>query len=239
MVEIPLEESIWAPSRRSCNKDNSLLANIPAHNVPGKTEEERVKFIKWSLKDNEHVKNIKETFKRGNVWIEVDFDCEFGRNEAIQKISKKESDWYRMIPEEDKERRKTEQKTYNNEYQNRKDKTTEHKKKSHRKEEIQEKEENTDSEEEEARNTKHITIWDLPADINKKELEYICRRFKNAQITEVKRSKYKALAIIQVEESGKRSTPWSIPVDNHKLIRVTEGKKITKQDKNKGSIQQN
>ena len=62
-----LEESIWAPNKRNCSRDNSLLANIPAHNVPGETSEERIKFIKWSLKDNEHVKDIKEVFKRGNL----------------------------------------------------------------------------------------------------------------------------------------------------------------------------
>src|SRR6185436_19425095 len=98
----PLEESIWAPSKRDCSQDNSLLANIPAHNVPGETSEEHTKFVKWSLKDNEHVKGIREVFKRGNLWIEAEFDCEYGREEAIQRIRKKESDWYKMVPEEKK-----------------------------------------------------------------------------------------------------------------------------------------
>src|ERR1043165_6992481 len=106
-----------APSKRDCNQSNSLLANIPVHNVPGSTKEEYIKFITWSLKNNEHVKEIKEVFKRGNLWMEVEFDCEYGRNEAIKKISKKESDWYRMIPEETKEDKKGKQNRYREDYQ--------------------------------------------------------------------------------------------------------------------------
>jgi len=45
IVGVPLEESIWAPSKRSFSQDNTLLTNIPAHNVSGKTKEERIKFI--------------------------------------------------------------------------------------------------------------------------------------------------------------------------------------------------
>jgi hypothetical protein len=53
----------------------------------------------------------------------------------------------------------------------------------------------------------YITIWDLPTNINRRELEYICRRFKNAQIIRIKRSKYKALAIVQIEESKREDIP--------------------------------
>ena len=84
--------------------------------MPGKTKEERIKFISWSLKNNEHVKNIREVFKRGNLWIEVDFDCKYDRSEAIHRINKKESNWYKMIAEEEKEEMKEKQKKYNKEY---------------------------------------------------------------------------------------------------------------------------
>ena len=67
IVGMPIEESIWAPNKRECNQNSSLLANIPAYNVPGSTEEERIKFIEWSLKNNEHVKEVREVFKRGNL----------------------------------------------------------------------------------------------------------------------------------------------------------------------------
>jgi hypothetical protein len=67
IVGIALEQSIWAPSKRNCNQNNSLIANIPAYEVPGETKKERIKFIRWSLKDNTHVKDIDEVFKRGNL----------------------------------------------------------------------------------------------------------------------------------------------------------------------------
>ena len=51
----------------------------------------------------------------------------------------------------------------------------------------------------------------------------MCRRFKKAHIVRIKRSKYKSLAIVQVEESEEGNTPWSIPVDKNKLVRVTKG----------------
>ena len=86
-----------------------MFANIPAYNVPGKTKEERVKFIRWSLRNNIHIKDVKEVFKRGNLWVKVDFDCEYGKNEAVQRISKKENDWYKIIPEEGKEDQKRSQ----------------------------------------------------------------------------------------------------------------------------------
>jgi len=52
-----------------------------------------------------------------------------------------------------------------------------------------------------------LTIWDLPTDINKKELEYICRRFKKAHIVKVKKSKYKALAVVQVDKTDEKDIP--------------------------------
>jgi len=59
--------------------------------------------------------------------------------------------------------------------------------------------------------------------MNKKELEYMCRRMKRVQIVRIKRSKYKALAVIQVEKTDEEDVPWAIPVDNNKLVRVTKG----------------
>jgi hypothetical protein len=204
IVRIPLEESIWAPSKRNCNQNNSLSANIPAHNVPGKTKEERLKFIRWSLRNNVHVKDVKEVFKRGNLWVEVDFDCEYGRNEAVQRISKKENDWYKIIPEEEKEDQKRIQNKHLEEYQIKRNKVS---KAEEKKTESRENKNKTIEDQheinKEAENGNYLTIWDLPADINKKELEYICRRFRKAQIIKIKRSKHRALAIIQVEETCK------------------------------------
>src|ERR1043166_6970332 len=49
------------------------------------------------------------------------------------------------------------------------------------------------------------------------------KRFKKTNIIRIKRSKYKALAIIQTEELREKSLLWSIPVGNNKLVRVTKG----------------
>jgi hypothetical protein len=217
IVGEPLEESIWAPNKRNCNQNNSLLANIPAHNVPGKTKEERMKFIRWSLRNNAHIKDVREVFKRGNLWIEVDFDCEYGRNAAIQRISKKESDWYRMIPEE-KEGSMKKQTQHSEKYQKRsnsKMRTKEEKQKW--KENETKTNENQYEINEESENKNYLTIWDLPTNINKKEIEYICRRFRKAYIVRIKRSKYKALAVVKTEETHE-DTPWAIPVNSNKLV---------------------
>jgi hypothetical protein len=222
IVGEPLEESIWAPSKRNCNQNNSLLANISAYNVLENTKEERIKFIRWSLRNNIHVKDVKETFKRGNLWVEVDFDCEYGRNDAIQRISKKESDWYRMIPEEKGNTIKRQ--TQYAEKSQRRDSS----KSRIKEEEVKRKgnksktNENQHEANEELENTSYITIWDLPTGINKRELEYICRRFRKVHIVRIKKSKYKALAVVKIERTYE-DIPWAIPVNNNKLVRVTKG----------------
>jgi len=224
IVGMPIEESIWAPSKRECNQNSSLLANIPAYNVPGSTEEERIKFIEWSLKNNEHVKEVREVFKRGNLWIEVSFDCNYGRSEAIQKISRKESDWYRMILEEEGKDKKEKQRKHDERYHKEKSDILKAKETNYRERENRiEMKENRYNTDKDFETENYLTIWDLPADINKKELEYICRRMKKAQIVRIKRSKYKALAIVQVEETNEKDIPWAIPVANNKLVRVTKG----------------
>src|ERR1043165_1312260 len=224
IVGVPLEESIWAPSKRSCSQDNTLLANIPAHNVPGKTKEERIKFINWSLKNNEHVKDIREVFKRGNLWIEVDFNCEYGRSKAIYRINKKESDWYKMIAEEKSEEMKGKQRKYNEEYLRKRNDTSKTREKDYEWEGNKAKKNQDCHKTDVVSDIKnYLTIWDLPTNINKKEQEYICRRFKDAHIVRIKRSKFKALAVVQIEKTNEEDIPWAIPVNNNKLVRVTKG----------------
>jgi len=228
IVGTALEQSIWAPSRRNCNQNNSLIANIPAYKVLRETKEERIKFIRWSLKDNTHVKDINEVFKRGNLWVEVVFDCNYGRDEAIQRINRKESNWYKMMPEdkEKKERKKEEPKDYKKEWQD-KGKHTPSFRKEKVKEGINREEPYKDEYEEEERlssNMTYLTIWNLLANINKREVKYICRRIKDVQIICIKRFKYKALAVIQTQGIEEEDIPWSLPADNNKLVRVTRGR---------------
>jgi hypothetical protein len=158
----------------------------------------------------------------------VVFDCNYGRDEAIQRINRKESDWYKMIPEdkEKKERKKEEPKDYKKEWQD-KGKHTPSFRKEKFKEGINREESRKDEYEEEERlnsNMTYLTIWDLPANINKREVEYICRRIKDVQIVCIKRFKYKALAVIQTQGIEEEDIPWSLPADNNKLVRVTRGR---------------
>ena len=133
-----------------------------------------MKFIRWSLKNNTHVKGIKEAFKRGNLWIEVVFDCKYGREEAIQRISKKKSDWYKMILEEEERRKdkKEKQREFEKELQSKRTHTS-----SYRKEkcefDINKREPNDNKYEKERRfnNMTDLMIWNLPANINRREVE--------------------------------------------------------------------
>jgi hypothetical protein len=158
----------------------------------------------------------------------VVFDCNYGRDEAIQRINRKESDWYKMIPEEEKEKegKKEELKDYKKRHQD-KGKHTPGFRKEKVKTDINKEEPYNDEYEKEERpsnNVTYLTIWDLPADINKKEVEYICRRIKDVQIVCIKRFKYKALAIIQMQSIREEDILWSLPADNNKLVRVTRGR---------------
>jgi hypothetical protein len=69
----------------------------------------------------------------------------------------------------------------------------------------------------------YLTIWDLPANINTKEVDHMCRSIKGAQIKYIKRSKYKALAVIKAKEIEEGRIPWSLPIETNKLARVTIG----------------
>jgi hypothetical protein len=69
-----------------------------------------------------------------------------------------------------------------------------------------------------------LTIWDLPTNINEAELKYMCRSIKDVRVTKIKRSQYKALAVIEAGYMEEKNIPWAIPVGNSKLARVTKGK---------------
>ena len=50
----------------------------------------------------------------------------------------------------------------------------------------------------------------------------MCRSFKKLHIKRIKRSQYKALAVIEVGLLKKENIPWSLPLGNSKLARITE-----------------
>ena len=49
------------------------------------------------------------------------------------------------------------------------------------------------------------------------------QKFKKARIVRIKRSKFKALAVVQIGKADEKDVPWAIPVNNNKLVRVTRG----------------
>jgi hypothetical protein len=102
-----IEHSRWSPDNRICNENRSFKANMLTYALPGESKEERIKYVQWILGKNHHIKTVKEVFKNGNNWIEVDFDCEHSRDAAMDRIKRKEGEWLKLIPEE------TKNKTYN------------------------------------------------------------------------------------------------------------------------------
>ncbi|CAG8576587.1 5632_t:CDS:2, partial [Ambispora leptoticha] len=121
-------------------------------------------------------------------WIEVTFDCEAGRKEAIDKIEKKSRDWFRMIPEE-------------------------------KEEEEEKRRPNGDNEDE---NLKYIILWDLPKDINQQEIQYACKKIGTVENIQIKRSFTKARAILKINREREAEVPWTIPIGDEKLARITE-----------------
>jgi len=63
-----------------------------------------------------------------------------------------------------------------------------------------------------------LTIWDLPADISHRKIESMCRSIENARVIRIKRSQFKALAIIETTNRSYMKTPWSLPLDDSKLV---------------------
>ncbi|CAG8599320.1 12838_t:CDS:2 [Ambispora leptoticha] len=96
-AKIPLSQSMWASSRRPCSNIGEYKAKIPAYNVPGDDKKQHIKMIEGMLVGNKHLKEVKETFTNYNKWVKVTFDCETGRKEAMEKIEKKNREWFRMI----------------------------------------------------------------------------------------------------------------------------------------------
>ena len=96
----PLEDSFWSPQNRACDKNDSFKAKIPTYKISGKTKEYRINYMKWVLRDNKHIKTIKECFQNRNNWIIVDFDCDFSRKITSEKIMRKEEEWCKLIPVE-------------------------------------------------------------------------------------------------------------------------------------------
>ena len=148
----------------------------------------------------------------------MNFDCEFSRDAAMKRIKEKEGEWLKIIPEEPRsqEREQSQQVLKGKEKEIRKSKNFTKRREEENNEETCLTEDNLDEE-------SLLTIWDLPANINTEEVEHMCRSIKGACIKYIKRSKYKALAVIKTRKIEERSIPWSLPIGIHKLARITTG----------------
>ena len=148
----------------------------------------------------------------------MNFDCEFSRDAAMERIKEKEGEWLKIIPEEPRsqERKQSQQVLKGKEKEIRKSKNST----------IQREEENNEETcltEDDLEEESLLMIWDLLANINTEEVEHMCRSIKGACVKYIKRSKYKALAVIKTRKIEERSIPWSLPIGIYKLARVTIG----------------
>src|SRR5437868_1125946 len=103
--EVFLDQSIWAPKKESCMNKRDIETKVAAINVLGENMQQREKSLRWSLRENIHIKKISEKFEKGNLWCKITFDCERGYEEAKVKLenSKEDFEKLRLIREEIKE----------------------------------------------------------------------------------------------------------------------------------------
>jgi hypothetical protein len=170
LLSAAIEDSIWSPSNRECRQGESYIANIPTYSVPGETEEERIRYVEFALAGNKHLKDIRHRFKRSNLWIEVEFDCKYGREEAIQRTNKKNGEWFRMLPEPPME----ETKKYRRYREEREELIYQQERNRNRRTQNTRREGLSRESETKAEEREHVTIWDLPVNINTQEINYLC-----------------------------------------------------------------
>ena len=80
----------------------NIETKVAAINVLGENMKQREKSLRWSLRENIHIKKISEKFEKGNLWYTITFDCERGYEEARVKLenSKENFEKLRLILEE-------------------------------------------------------------------------------------------------------------------------------------------
>jgi len=161
----------------------------------------------------------------------------------MDKIKKKEGEWLRLIPEETKKKSQANEqfnkqsikkgKEKDEGFKQRNIKETEELSdyKDEKKEvfkiteqiEVQKNNREVHQPEENLKTNSFLMIWDLPVNNNIEEIENLCRSIRGAKIDRIKRSKYKALAVIQTEKLEEDNIPWALPIGTHKLARVMRG----------------
>ena len=88
--------------KESCLNKKDIETKVVAINMLSDNMKQREKSLRWSLRENIHVKKISEKFEKGNLWYTITFDCEKGYEEARVKLenSKEDFEKLRLILEE-------------------------------------------------------------------------------------------------------------------------------------------
>ena len=53
----------------------------------------------------------------------------------------------------------------------------------------------------------------------------MCRKFKEVQIVKIKKTRFKALAVIETTSKWHKNMPWVLSYSNNKLAHITSGNK--------------
>ncbi|CAG8796489.1 11597_t:CDS:1, partial [Cetraspora pellucida] len=68
--EVSLDQSIWASKKESCTNKRNIKTKVAAINMLSNNMKQREKSIRWSLRENTHIKKISEKFKKGNLYAQ-------------------------------------------------------------------------------------------------------------------------------------------------------------------------
>jgi hypothetical protein len=94
--KVSLDKSIWAPKAERCENRRNIQARVLAINVLGDNAKHRERSLRWTLRDNTHIKKISEIFENSNLWCLILFDCEKGYREAKKKLENPKEDYEKL-----------------------------------------------------------------------------------------------------------------------------------------------
>jgi hypothetical protein len=234
-----LEASAWAPNENTCKDIGEYRAKVAAALLPGDTSEERTKFVKGTLHRNSHITKIEECFTLGNPWVIISFDCHKGVEILKEKLKEKEIEWYKVIFEEDqlkakgpKEKRIKESKVNSKTedllaYSNKKSLAGEQQPYPQKTEEDQ-KVNSPRETKEKNRDFTWITLWDLPLEYSKQEIQRILKHLGSVEEIKIQKRKYSQVAEAKIytkneEQLRKIKANWVVGLENGKLARLTVG----------------
>ncbi|CAG8785999.1 19802_t:CDS:2, partial [Racocetra persica] len=174
------QEELYEVTQKMKIEDEEPYKNLQEHT---ETSQEEKKKEEQAKRQEEDVEMDRKESKQGSTLEEKE------RQKRRKSEIEEEIDIKREI--------KGKQRKYNEEYLRERNNASENKEKEYEEEKNKAKiVKDCHETDKRSDNRKYLTIWDLSTNINKKELEYICRKFKEAQIVRIKRSKFKTFAVV-------------------------------------------